>query len=104
LFVVGDYLFDSTVNGVLDSAELVADCIVEEIEKGVPGPANGRASSELVHCGEADGSTRAGRRRPAAGTVPCTCPRKNGAIPVVQRAAPAPDAIPRSSPAAPGSC
>lgn len=27
LFVVGDYLFDSTINGVVDSAELVADLI-----------------------------------------------------------------------------
>jgi monoamine oxidase len=32
LYVVGDYLFDSTINGVLDSAEFVADRIVEEIE------------------------------------------------------------------------
>jgi monoamine oxidase len=29
LFVVGDYLFDSTLNGVLDSAELVADQIAD---------------------------------------------------------------------------
>jgi monoamine oxidase len=34
LFVVGDYLFDSTINGVLDSAELVADRIVETIAGG----------------------------------------------------------------------
>jgi protoporphyrinogen oxidase len=39
LFVVGDYLFDSTINGVLDSADLVADWILEEIEKGVAAPA-----------------------------------------------------------------
>ena len=31
IFVTGDYLFDSTLNGVLDSAELVADWITEEI-------------------------------------------------------------------------
>jgi monoamine oxidase len=31
LFVVGDYLFDSTINGVLDSAELVADLIEDEV-------------------------------------------------------------------------
>ncbi len=31
LFVVGDYLFDSTINGVLDSADVVAEWIVEEI-------------------------------------------------------------------------
>jgi hypothetical protein len=30
LFVVGDYLFDSTINGVLDSAECVAEWITEE--------------------------------------------------------------------------
>jgi monoamine oxidase len=33
LFVVGDYLFDSTINGVLDSAEIVADWICEDLEK-----------------------------------------------------------------------
>ena len=31
VFVVGDYLFDSTLNGVLDSAELVADLISETL-------------------------------------------------------------------------
>ena len=31
LFVVGDYLFDATLNGVLDSAELVAEWIGEEV-------------------------------------------------------------------------
>jgi len=31
LFVVGDYLFDSTINGVLDSADVVAEWILEEI-------------------------------------------------------------------------
>ena len=31
LFVVGDYLFDSTLNGVLDSADTVVDWIVTEI-------------------------------------------------------------------------
>ncbi len=30
LFVVGDYLFDSTLNGVVDSADTVAEWIVEE--------------------------------------------------------------------------
>lgn len=39
LFVVGDYLFDSTVNGVLDSADLVSDwiteCIVEREVRGI---------------------------------------------------------------------
>ncbi|WP_020472233.1 flavin monoamine oxidase family protein [Zavarzinella formosa] len=44
LFVIGDYLFDSTLNGVLDSAELVADWIAEEIAEiqaaGTTGPNN----------------------------------------------------------------
>jgi monoamine oxidase len=31
LFVVGDYLFDSTLNGVLDSADVVSEWIAEEI-------------------------------------------------------------------------
>lgn len=33
LFVVGDYLFDSTINGVLDSADVVAEWIAEEISE-----------------------------------------------------------------------
>lgn len=33
LFVVGDYLFDSTLNGVLDSADVVAEWIVELAEE-----------------------------------------------------------------------
>jgi hypothetical protein len=32
LFVVGDYLFDSTLNGVLDSADFVASWISEDME------------------------------------------------------------------------
>ena len=32
LFAVGDYLFDSTLNGVLDSADYVAEFLAEEIE------------------------------------------------------------------------
>jgi len=31
LFTVGDYLFDSTLNGVLDSADLAVDLIMAEI-------------------------------------------------------------------------
>ncbi len=31
LFVVGDYLFDSTLNGVMDSADVVAEWILEEM-------------------------------------------------------------------------
>jgi protoporphyrinogen oxidase len=33
LFTVGDYLFDSTINGVLDSADYVAECLSEAIEE-----------------------------------------------------------------------
>ncbi len=32
LFLVGDYLFDSTINGVLDSAEFVVESVQEELE------------------------------------------------------------------------
>ena len=41
-FVVGDYLFDSTLNGVADSADCVAGWIAEEEADEVPvvtGPA-----------------------------------------------------------------
>jgi monoamine oxidase len=39
VFVVGDYLFDSTLNGVLDSAELVADLIEDVfLGKNIPLP------------------------------------------------------------------
>jgi protoporphyrinogen oxidase len=33
LFVMGDYLFDSTLNGVMDSADYVAECVVEEMHE-----------------------------------------------------------------------
>ena len=39
LFAVGDYLFDSTINGVLDSADFVAEQLAETIE--------GRACSSI---------------------------------------------------------
>src|SRR5262249_23584644 len=32
LFIVGDYLFDSTLNGVLDSADFVATWLAEDME------------------------------------------------------------------------
>ncbi len=35
LFLVGDYLFDSTLNGVLDSAETAVDCIAERVKKEI---------------------------------------------------------------------
>ena len=34
LFVVGDYLFDSTLNGVMDSADVVAQWVLEEMQEG----------------------------------------------------------------------
>jgi protoporphyrinogen oxidase len=40
LVVVGDYLFDSTLNGVLDSAEYVADLLSEEIAAKLRATAN----------------------------------------------------------------
>jgi monoamine oxidase len=45
LFVVGDYLFDSTLNGALDSADVVAEWIVEEIEEHLQTQANGVVAS-----------------------------------------------------------
>jgi protoporphyrinogen oxidase len=35
LFVVGDYLFDSTLNGVMDSADYVAEWINEEVAEAI---------------------------------------------------------------------
>lgn len=47
LLVVGDYLFDATINGVLDSADYVAEWLAEEIEHNfnaaVPVAATGAA-------------------------------------------------------------
>jgi hypothetical protein len=36
LLLVGDYLFDSTINGVLDSADVAVEFIAEEIDLGGP--------------------------------------------------------------------
>lgn len=38
VFVVGDYLFDSTLNGVLDSADYVAKVLAEQVEADVHAP------------------------------------------------------------------
>jgi hypothetical protein len=38
VFMVGDYLFDSTINGVLDSADYVAECLAEAIEARTGSP------------------------------------------------------------------
>jgi monoamine oxidase len=48
LFIVGDYLFDSTINGVLESANTVAKRIAEELAAGAR--PNG-AASDVVRSG-----------------------------------------------------
>jgi monoamine oxidase len=48
LFVVGDYLFDSTLNGVLDSADVVAEWIREEIAELRAASLNGTPAPEIV--------------------------------------------------------
>jgi len=45
LFVVGDYLFDSTLNGVLDSADTAVEWILEEVAEEQGGEVRGRAPS-----------------------------------------------------------
>lgn len=58
LFVVGDYLFDSTINGVLDSADTVAEWIVEEMSDeestGIPIPDQSGVHAFLVDSTEDD--------------------------------------------------
>ncbi len=45
-YVVGDYLFDSTLNGVVDSADWVAGSIAEDVsDDAVPAPAAGPAGA-----------------------------------------------------------
>jgi protoporphyrinogen oxidase len=53
LFVVGDYLFDSTINGLLDSADVVAEWIVEEVADDRAVPANGSTPPGPVPAGTA---------------------------------------------------
>jgi monoamine oxidase len=53
LFVVGDYLFDSTLNGALDSADVVAEWIIEEMAEHHSALANGTSSSPVVEIAEA---------------------------------------------------
>jgi monoamine oxidase len=49
LLVVGDYLFDSTINGVLDSADVAVEFIAEEIHREEqPGSAGAIAHSASV--------------------------------------------------------
>ena len=51
LYVVGDYLFDSTLNGVLDSADFVTDLILTELrkQKYVMPVGNGQAVSSVCN-------------------------------------------------------
>ena len=46
LFVVGDYLFDATLNGILDSADVVAELILEYTEKNVATASDPRRSRQ----------------------------------------------------------
>ena len=53
LFVVGDYLFDSTLNGVLDSADVVAEWIIEDMVQPHLAQGNGLASRNGSNNGHA---------------------------------------------------
>ena len=44
LFVVGDYLFDATLNGILDSADVVAEWILEDIQESAAKASDPRPS------------------------------------------------------------
>jgi monoamine oxidase len=74
LFLVGDYLFDSTLNGVLDSAEYVAKWIAASMAEraasasGRPTPASrpNRGESNETECHTSD---RRGRRPPLLATA-----------------------------------
>lgn len=48
LFVVGDYLFDSTLNGVLDSADYVAEWLVEDMEDELAAQSNASTALEAA--------------------------------------------------------
>jgi len=47
LLLVGDYLFDSTINGVLDSADVTVEFIVDEIQPGAPTEGPVRSAGDL---------------------------------------------------------
>jgi monoamine oxidase len=68
LFVVGDYLFDSTINGLLDSADVVVEWILEEMAERGSVPANGSASPDPAPVCEATGHRK-------DGPVPVAAPR-----------------------------
>lgn len=51
LFVVGDYLFDSTLNGVVDSAEFVAESIEEEFAED-PASLNSTEAASVTEAGQ----------------------------------------------------
>jgi hypothetical protein len=69
LFVVGDYLFDSTINGLLDSADVVVEWILEELAEGDSVPANGTAPA-----GEAAGHAKNGNPPALASPLPLPQP------------------------------
>ena len=61
LFVVGDYLFDSTINGLLDSADVVAEWILEEIAEEPSAAANGSAHASPAPAAGAAGVVKNGK-------------------------------------------
>ncbi len=86
VLLVGDYLFDSTINGVLDSADLVSDWIVECVQEdaeqltlsdqsqltvngranGLAYEANGNGANRNSGCTSENGFDRHDERDPAA--------------------------------------
>jgi monoamine oxidase/SAM-dependent methyltransferase len=56
LYLVGDYLFDSTINGVFDSADFVTDMILTHLRKKkyapkpeIAAPTNGKLNGHAIH-------------------------------------------------------
>src|SRR5262249_58891522 len=77
LFLVGDYLFDSTINGVYDSADFVTDMILTRLRKqkyGGPQTATPAAAAPADGNGHAGGNGRAapGGAQAARGPPPGT--------------------------------
>ncbi|MFO0967266.1 MAG: hypothetical protein U0793_17025 [Gemmataceae bacterium] len=65
LFVVGDYLFDSTLNGVMDSADTVVEWILEDLPELLAHPAMN---------GQANGAVRGEASAPLNGHAPALAP------------------------------
>ena len=70
LFVVGDYLFDSTINGLLDSADVVAEWILEGIAEERTVSANGSTSAAPAPAGESAAHTKNGNLPAPAHPLP----------------------------------